>query len=315
MMVIDGRLSLGSMLAVQYIIGQLSNPIEQLVSFMQSAQDAKISMERLNEIHSHKNEEQGDEQNLYELPKNRSITFSNLSFAYPADNKKLVLNQINLHIAHNQTTAIVGMSGSGKTTLLKLLLKFYEDYQGSLYVGDIDFHNMSASFWRKQCGSVLQDGYIFSDTIEKNITIGDPSPSREKLISACKAAEILSFIEELPNGFATRLGSDGINISQGQKQRLFIARAIYKDPEYLFFDEATNALDGNTENVIVKNLDAFCKNRTVVVVAHRLSTVKNADKILVLHEGRVLEEGTHEELFIRQGHYFDLIKNQLELDK
>lgn len=325
-MVIEGQLTLGAMLAIQYIIGQLNSPVEQFVSFAQTAQDAKISLERLNEIHQLKDEENNvvnnGESGQY-LPQQKSIIISNLSFTYPGVGNDPVLENVDIVIPEGKTTAIVGVSGSGKTTLLKLLLKFYENYGGDITVGSrndqneegsmLRFNYISPSFWRKQCGAVLQDGYIFGDSIARNIAVGYDQPDFSKLIMACKTANILSFIESLPNGFNTRLGTDGIGISQGQRQRLLIARAVYKDPHYLFFDEATNSLDSNNEKVIVENLQQFFKGRTVVVVAHRLSTVKNADKIVVLHEGKIVEEGTHLELSTLKGRYYELVMNQLEL--
>ena len=312
-LVINGQLTLGAMLAIQYIIGQLSSPIEQFVNFVQAAQDAKISMERLNEIHQLKDEENINTTYINQLPENKSIHFNNLSFTYSGAGNEPVLQNINLEIPEGKVTAIVGVSGSGKTTLLKLLLKFYDHFTGEIKIGETNLKYISPSFWRKQCGAVLQDGYIFNDTIARNIGVGDEVIDYTKLIHCCKTANILSFIESLPNGFNTQLGAEGVGMSQGQKQRLLIARAIYKNPEYLFFDEATNALDANNEKAIVENLQEFFKGRTVVIVAHRLSTVKNADKIIVLHKGSITEEGTHQELSQQKGKYFELVKNQLEL--
>ena len=325
-MVIQGQLTLGTMLAVQYIIGQLNGPIEQFVGFIQSAQDAKISLERLSEIHNMQEEESNESLiggNIEYLPENKSILLSNFSFQYPGAGNEPVLQNIDLRIPEGQNTAIVGVSGSGKTTLLKILLKFYEHYDGEIFIGSnpseqnekqlLKFKNISPSFWRKQCGSVLQDGFIFNDSIANNIAVGFNNPDIEKLVSSCKAANILSFIESLPNGFNTKIGTDGVGISQGQKQRLLIARAVYKNPDYLFFDEATNSLDANNEKAIVENLQRFFKGRTVVVVAHRLSTVKSADNIVVLHEGKIVEQGTHSELSVKKGKYYELVKNQLEL--
>ncbi len=312
-LVIDGKLTLGAMLAIQYIIGQLSSPIEQFVGFVQSAQDAKISMERLNEIHQLKDEENSEANFINQLTENKSIHFNNLSFTYPGAGNEPVLQNINLQIPEGKVTAIVGVSGSGKTTILKLLLKFYDYYNGDIKIGETNYRYISPSFWRKQCGAVLQEGYIFNDTIARNIAVGVELIDYENLIRCCKTSNILSFVESLPNGFNTQLGAEGVGMSQGQKQRLLIARAIYKDPQYLFFDEATNALDANNEKVIVENLQQFFHGRTVIVVAHRLSTVKNADKIIVLHKGTIVEEGTHQELCDLSGMYYELVKNQLEL--
>lgn len=312
-MVVEGQLTFGTMLAVQYISGQLSSPVAQLIGFTQGAQDAKISMERLNEIHQLQDEESSDKTYLHQLPEDKSILIENLSFTYPGAGNDPVLENISLHIPQGKVTAIVGSSGSGKTTLVKLLLKFYDQFDGEVKIGQSNLKYISSSFWRRQCGSVLQDGYIFNDTIARNIAVGDETEDYQKLLDCCKVANILSFIESLPNGFYTKLGADGVCISQGQKQRLLIARAIYKDPQYLFFDEATNALDANNEKAIVENLQEFFKGRTVLVVAHRLSTVKNADNIVVLHEGKIAEEGTHAYLSVIKGRYYELVKNQLEL--
>lgn len=312
-MVIEGELTLGTMLAVQYIIGQLSSPIEQWVNFVQSAQDAKISMERLNEIHQLHDEEMASRSYLTRLPEDRNIHINQLSFSYPGVIGNPVLKDISLTIPEGKVTAIVGTSGSGKTTLVKLLLKFHDLYQGEIKIGESNFKYLSPSYWRSQCGAVLQDGFIFNDTILGNIAVADQQVDMERLIRSCKIANILSYVETLPNGFDTVLGAEGIGLSQGQKQRLLIARAVYKDPRYLFFDEATNALDANNERVIVANLAEFFMGRTVVVVAHRLSTVKNADKIVVIYEGKIAEEGTHEYLSSIKGKYFELVRNQLEL--
>jgi ATP-binding cassette subfamily B protein len=310
--VIEGQLTLGAMVAIQYIIGQLNSPVEQLIGFIQQAQDAKLSLERLNEIHSLANEEYKESNLQQSLPSDKSIHISNVSFTYTGAGNEPVFQNINLMILENKVTAIVGMSGSGKTTLLKLLLKFYENYKGDIRIGETNIKYISHRFWRSQCSSVLQDGYIFNDTIAKNIALHDEQINQQQLIHACKVANILSYIESLPLGFNTKIGAEGIGISQGQKQRILIARAVYKNPEYIFFDEATNALDANNEKRILESLQSFFKNKTVVVVAHRLSTVKNADKIVVLHEGRIVEEGTHEELALEKGYYYEFVKNQLE---
>jgi ATP-binding cassette, subfamily B, bacterial len=312
-LVIDGKLTLGAMLAIQYIIGQLTSPVEQFVGFIQNAQDAKISIERLNDVHRLKDEESEEMDYVRQLPQDKSIRFSNLSFTYPGSGSDPVLKDITLEIPEGKVTAIVGVSGSGKTTLLKLLLQFYPYSSGEIRIGGAPFLSFSPSYWRRQCGAVMQDGYIFNDSIARNIAVGDLAPEYARLMHSCRIANILSFIETLPAGFNTQLGSEGVGLSTGQKQRLLISRAVYKDPAYLFFDEATNSLDANNERTIVDNLQEFFMGRTVVIVAHRLSTVRNADKIVVMHEGVIVEEGTHLELCGRKSKYYELIKNQLEL--
>ena len=312
-MVIDGQLTLGMMLAIQYIIGQLNSPVEQLIGFTQQAQDAKISLERLNDIHAIEDEEPSHQSFIHSLPENQSIFIKNLSFTYPGAGNTPVLKNINFEIPFGKITAIVGMSGSGKTTLIKLLLRFYENYTGEIFAGTNRFKTISPKYWRSVCGAVMQDSFIFNDNIRKNITVSDDRVDEERLLYACKTANILPFIESLPLGFFTKLGAEGTGISGGQKQRLSIARAIYKNPQFIFFDEATNSLDANNEKVILENLKEFFIGKTVVVVAHRLSTVKNADKIIVLDNGEVTEEGTHFELSAKKGKYFELVKNQLEL--
>lgn len=311
--VIDGQLTLGAMMAIQYIVGQLNSPIEQMLSFLQSFQDAKISLERLNEIHEMEEEEPVEKSFLYDLPLIKSLSIQKLSFTYPGAGNEPVLDNISLDIPEGKTTAIVGMSGSGKTTILKLLLRFYEPQKGDIKVGNTHIQQIGYRYWRGRCGIVMQDGFIFSDTIARNIAVGDEYPDMAKLLHAIKVANISDFIEELPLGLNTKIGAAGNGISQGQRQRMLIARAVYKDPEYIFFDEATNALDANNEKVIMENLETFFKGRTVVVVAHRLSTVKNADNIIVLDKGIIIEQGSHQELVSRNGEYYQLVKNQLEL--
>lgn len=311
--VVNGQLTLGAMMAIQYIIGQLNGPIEQLISFVRSAQDAHLSLERLNEIHEQDDEEQDEKHYIYTLPDAKDIAIDNLNFSYPGAGNEVVLKEINMEIPEGRTTAIVGMSGSGKTTLLKLLLKFYELNRGSIHLGNINLSNISHRTWRKHCGVVMQEGYIFSDSIAENIAVGEEYPNMEKLLHAVQVANIQTFVESLPLGFNTKVGAEGNSISTGQKQRILIARAVYKDPEFIFFDEATNALDANNERNIMENLEDFFRNRTVIVVAHRLSTVKNADNIVVLREGQIIEQGTHNELTDIEGAYFELVKNQLEL--
>ncbi len=312
-LVVQGQLTFGAMLAIQYIIGQLSGPVHQFIGLFQNVQDAKISLERLNEVHNMEDEEPVDKTFLQQLPERHDVQIRDLSFTYPSAGNEPVLDKINLSIPAGKVTAIVGASGSGKTTLVKLLLKVYMQYQGEVKVGENNFKYISPSYWRKQCGAVLQDGYIFNDTIARNIAVSDECIDHDRLIRSCRIANILSFIESLPNGLDTILGAEGVGVSQGQRQRLLIARAVYKDPQYLFFDEATNALDANNEKIIVENLERFFKGKTVVVVAHRLSTVKNADKIVVLDSGKVVEEGTHASLTESRGKYYELVKNQLEL--
>jgi len=311
--VVNGQITLGAMLAIQYIIGQLNSPVQQLIGFIQSTQDALISMERLNEVHEKEDEEPADQMYTYLLPKQKDIRLKKLRFTYPGAGNEPVLKDIDLHIPEGKTTAIVGMSGSGKTTLLKLLLKFYPPEKGEIRIGDRNFKTLSPRVWRNHCGAVMQDGFIFSDTIAGNIAVGEEMPDIDKLEHAVEVANIREFIESLPLGFNTKIGAEGNGISQGQRQRILIARAVYKDPDFLFFDEATNALDANNERAIMDNMQEFFQNRTVVVVAHRLSTVKNADNIVVLDEGRIIEQGTHHELAQMEGAYFDLVKNQLEL--
>ena len=310
-LVLDGKMTLGMMLAVQYIIGQLNGPLQQLIGFIRSAQDAKISLERLSEIHGSSNEENIEEQKLSIVPRG-DIEISNLSFQYTPISDE-VLKHINLVIPRGKTTAIVGTSGSGKTTLIKLLLGFYKAKKGSIKIGGQELATIYQKIWRQQCGVVLQEGYIFSDTIANNIAESDETTNTAKVLNAATQANIIDYINGLPLGLNTMIGSKGNGVSQGQKQRLFIARAIYKNPEFLFFDEATNSLDTNNERVIMNNLNKFLEGKTAVVVAHRLSTVKNADQIVVLENGEIVEIGKHKELVELKGKYFELVKNQLEL--
>ncbi|WP_082458901.1 peptidase domain-containing ABC transporter [Pedobacter sp. Leaf216] len=312
-LVVDDVLTLGAMIAVQYIIGQLNSPIEQLIGFMQQLQDAKLSLERLNEVHAMKDEEDPERSYKEGLPDDRSIRLNQVTFSYPGVGLDPVLSEINLEIPEGKTTAIVGMSGSGKTTLLKLILRYYQPEKGEIKIGQEPLDSIGFRSWRSECGVVLQDAYIFSDSIANNIAIGDDYPDMEKLNRAIQIANIQDFITELPLGLETKIGADGKGISQGQKQRIQIARAAYKNPSYIFFDEATNSLDANNEQVIMENLGDFFIGKTVVVVAHRLSTIKNADNIVVLEKGKICEQGTHEELFENRGAYYKLVKNQLHL--
>ena len=313
--VIDGNLTLGMMLSVQYIIGQLNLPINNFITFIQTGQDAKISLERLAEIHDKEDEENESLEPIKVLPENRGISLKKLTFQYGGKTSPKVLNRISLEIPQGKITAIVGASGSGKTTLIKLLLKFYDPTTGTIHVGNTNLKNLGTSFWRKNCGSVMQDGFLFGDTIARNITESDSEGviDRKRLLHAVDVANILDFIEQLPSGFNTKIGGSGINISGGQKQRILIARAVYKNPNYIFFDEATSALDANNEKEIMEKLESFYKGKTVVIVAHRLSTVKNADKIIVLDQGKIVEDGNHQELTSKKGLYYSLVKNQLEL--
>lgn len=311
--VIQGDMTLGMMMAVQYIIGQLNAPIHQFIGFTQAAQDARISLERLGEIHNKEDEEKPDDNNIRDIPADKDIEIKNLLFQYEGPHSEKVLNSVSLTIPAKKITAIVGISGSGKTTLIKLLLGFYNPVKGDIMLGGTSLSRYSQSEWRKRCGVVMQEGFIFSDTIAGNIGLIDEIPDREKIDRATETANIKEFVESLPLGYNTKIGNDGHGLSTGQKQRLLIARAVYKDPDFIFFDEATNALDSKNEKTIMQNLGNFFKGKTVVVVAHRLSTVKNADQIVVLERGEIAEVGTHKELVEKKGVYFNLVKDQLEL--
>ncbi|MCL2651642.1 MAG: peptidase domain-containing ABC transporter [Candidatus Azobacteroides sp.] len=311
--VIEGNMTLGMMMAVSNIIGQLNGPIGQVIGFVQSAQDAKISLERLNEIHNREDEEQSIEGKITEISENADITVKNLFFSYDGAERNYALSDVNLVIPKNKITAIVGISGSGKTTLIKLLLNFYNPNKGEIIIDKHPLSDINPHLWRHHTGAVMQDGFIFSDTIANNIAAGEETIDKSKLLHAVEIANIRDYIESLPLKYNTKIGMDGNGISMGQKQRLLIARAVYKNPDFLFFDEATNALDTNNERIIMNNLAEFYKGKTVVIVAHRLSTVQNADNIIVLEKGKVIEKGTHTELTVKRGAYYFLVKNQLEL--
>jgi ATP-binding cassette subfamily B protein len=311
--VINGQMTLGMMMAVQYIIGQLNAPIQQFIGFTQAAQDARISLERLGEIHNREDEEKPDDEKIKDIPADKDIEIKNVVFQYEGPHSEKVLNNVSLVIPAKKTTAIVGISGSGKTTLIKLLLGFYNPVKGEISLNGTPLNRFSQSEWRRHCGVVMQEGYIFSDSIGGNISLIDDIPDKEKVDRATVTANIKEFVESLPLGYNTRIGNDGHGLSTGQKQRILIARAVYKEPDFIFFDEATNSLDAKNEKTIMENLVSFFKGKTVVVVAHRLSTVKNADQIVVLEKSEIVEKGTHKELVEMKGAYYNLVKDQLEL--
>ncbi|TDS14851.1 peptidase domain-containing ABC transporter [Sphingobacterium paludis] len=339
MLVINQEISLGVMLSISYIIGQMNSPLNQIIQFIKGIQDAKISLDRLGEIHERPEEDSEDdligynENNFPRMPQEKSealflnhsrflknirdekggITISNLSFQYGSPKSPMILKNLSMHIPKGKITAVVGASGSGKTTLMKLLLKFYPITMGNIYVDGVNLQDISAQLWRNNCGTVMQEGFVFSDSITRNIAVDGDRIKEEQFYDAVRLANLEEDIARLPLGFSTRIGNSGSGLSGGQKQRLFIARAVYKDPKFLFFDEATSALDANNEKIIMENLDEFYKGKTVFVIAHRLSTVKNADQIIVMHKGEIVEQGTHEELVKNRAYYFELVKNQLEL--
>lgn len=311
--VIEGNMTLGMMLAVQYIIGQLCSPVEQLMDFFYSLQDVKISLERINEIHSME-DENGKAGLLTSIKqKSKGINIQNVIFKYNPHVLTKTIDHVDIQIPQGKVTAIVGASGSGKTTLIKLILGYYSVIEGRICIGSTNINDVNKQWWRRQCGVVMQDGVIFSESIARNIAVDDAEIDQVRLLEAAKISRIFDYIMGLPLKFDTKIGRDGIGLSQGQKQRILIARAVYKNPEYIFLDEATNSLDANNERKIVENLDRFYKGKTVVIVAHRLSTVKNADQIVVIDHGKVVETGTHDTLTLKRGTYFQLVKNQLEL--
>lgn len=311
--VIHGQMTLGMMLAVQYIIGQLNSPVEQLMNFFYSLQDVKISLERINEIHQmdDENGKVGLQTSIED--KNEGIDIKNIMFKYDPHALRKTIDDVSIHIPQGKVTAIVGASGSGKTTLIRLMLGYYPVLEGQINIGNTDINKLNKKWWRRQCGVVMQEGVIFSESIARNIAVDDGDIDKERLLKAAEIACIKDYVMALPLKFNTKIGRDGVGLSQGQKQRILIARAVYKNPDYIFLDEATNSLDANNERSIVENLDKFYKGKTVVIVAHRLSTVKNADQIVVIDHGKVVEEGNHESLTAKRGAYYNLVKNQLEL--
>ena len=311
--VIHGQMTLGMMLAVQYIIGQLNSPVEQLMNFFYSLQDVKISLERINEIHQMDDENGKVSLQTFIENKNEGIDIKNIMFKYDPHALRKTIDDVNIHIPQGKVTAIVGASGSGKTTLIRLMLGYYPVLEGQINIGNTDINKLNKKWWRRQCGVVMQEGVIFSESIARNIAVDDGDIDKERLLKAAEIACVKDYVMALPLKFNTKIGRDGVGLSQGQKQRILIARAVYKNPDYIFLDEATNSLDANNERSIVENLDKFYKGKTVVIVAHRLSTVKNADQIVVIDHGNVVEVGNHESLTAKRGAYYNLVKNQLEL--
>ena len=312
--VVEGNMTLGMMMSLTYIIGQVSAPIGEFIGFAQTWQDAKISLERLNEVHRRKDEEQGIHHKLTTLPENRNIRFENVTFSYSGAARDYALENVSLTIPEHKVTAIVGASGSGKTTIVKLLQGFYTPNCGTIKIGETPLGMINPHLWRSKTGSVMQESYIFSDTIAHNIAVGTDSVDMERLRHAVKVANIGEFIHSLPMGYDTKIGMEGSGISQGQRQRILIARAVYKNPEFIFLDEATNSLDTNNEGIIMHNLQKFYRGKTALIVAHRLSTVRHEDNIIVLDKGHIVEKGTHEELVKKRGFYYTLVHNQLDLD-
>lgn len=311
--VIDGSMTLGMMMSLTYIIGQVSAPVSEFIGFAQAYQDARISLERLNEVHRRKDEEKDITAKLNTMPESSNVRFEHVTFSYSGADRDYALDDVSLTLPEHKVTAVVGASGSGKTTLVKLILGFYQPNKGVVKIGEAPVSLINPHVWRSKTGSVMQDGYIFSDTIARNIAVSSEHVDQERLRHAVKVANIEEYINSLPLGYETKIGMEGNGLSQGQRQRLLIARAVYKNPDFIFLDEATNALDANNEKVIMENMNEFYKGKTVLIVAHRLSTVRNADNIIVLDKGKIIEQGTHEELTSKRGAYYNLIKNQLEL--
>jgi ATP-binding cassette subfamily B protein len=312
-LVMSQQMSIGDMMAIQFIVGQMNGPINQLVVFLQTYQDARLSMERLGQVHLLEDEEAPNKDYIQTLPKGRCIRLQNVSFTYPGAGNLPTLKDIDFVVPEGKTTAIVGASGSGKTTLLKLLLRVFDPSAGQILIEDIPFQRISPQYWRNHCGIVMQDGFIFSDSIKNNIAINAESRSTEFIEKAIYVANLEQYITSLPLGLNTKIGEDGKGLSGGQRQRVLISRVVYKNPEYIFLDEATSALDANNEKIIINRLNEFFINKTVVIVAHRLSTVRNADNIIVLDKGEIVEQGNHIALVDKKGFYYELIKNQLEL--
>lgn len=311
-LVIKGSITLGMMVAIQYIIGQLNSPVEQLIVFFRKYQDAKLSLDRISDIYNKENEDADSSISVKDNRK-QSIRLENVTFRYDKLNEKATLDHVNVTFESGKTTAIVGLSGSGKTTILKMVLGFYKPDEGKVIIGNTDLNNCNLRDWRKRCGIVMQDGFIFSDTIAANIAAGEENIDEERMVKAAKIANISEYIDELPMGYNTKIGAEGNGLSMGQKQRILIARAVYKNPDYIFMDEATNSLDANNEKEIMHRIDDFLKGKTAIVIAHRLSTVRNADKIIVVQDGKVAEEGNHEQLISLSGIYYQLVKNQLNI--
>ncbi|GAB5465645.1 MAG: peptidase domain-containing ABC transporter [Candidatus Kapaibacteriales bacterium] len=312
--VINGQITLGMMLSLQFIIGQLNAPLQQVIELIQKYQYAKVSLERINEIHVVENEEDENEEKVVDFPENNhTIKINDLSFSYEGKNRNMIIDQMNLEIEEAKITAIVGASGSGKSTLMKILLGFYKPTKGEIKIDNVDLYDYSTHLWKSKIGVVMQEGYVFTDTIENNIALSEEKIDRKRMAFATKVACIDEFIEQLPLGYNTKIGEQGLPISLGQKQRILIARAVYKNPHYMFLDEATSALDAKNESQIMQNLNMFYKGKTVFVIAHRLSTVVNADTIVVLDRGKIIEQGTHSELVSQKGYYYNLVKNQIEL--